>query len=125
MERRVTIQWTETAKEGLKQLPRKLREGLLEKAEGLYDCDPRQAYKPLTGPLQGCYRIPYGRYRAIYRVEKKRIARGGLLVKVLVQFIAVGIRKERDKNDIYRLAQKLADMGFLPMREVDEADNDD
>jgi mRNA-degrading endonuclease RelE of RelBE toxin-antitoxin system len=107
MKIRVRIQWTQTALEGLRQLPKKVQRGLLDKADELTQCDPRAAHKPLTGPLAGCYRIIYGRYRAIYRVRKERMARGQTTLHLEVLFVAAGIRKEHDKNDIYRLAEKL------------------
>lgn len=103
----VRIQWTQTAVKALRKLPKKVRLGLLEKADALADCDPRAAHKPLTGPLQACYRITYGRYRAVYRVDEERRAAGGRVLHLRVLFIVAGIRKEHDKNDIYRLAEKL------------------
>lgn len=106
---RVTIQWTETARAALAALPLKVRKGLLDKADELYHGgDPRQRHKPLQGPLQGCYRITYARYRAVYLVEEERDAASGEVVLHLrVLFIAAGVRRERDKNDIYKVAEKL------------------
>lgn len=104
---RVRIQWTETALEALRRLAKKVRIGLLEKADELIHCDPRVVHKPLTGPLQGCHRITYGRYRAIYRVDQEGKSGGRTTLRLLVLFIAAGIRKRHDKNDIYRLAEKL------------------
>ncbi len=109
---RVRVQWTQTALKSLRKLPKKVQRGLLEKADELTQGDPREAHKqPLVGPLQGCYRITYGRYRAIYRVNEQRKAGGGSLLHLKVLFIVAGIRKEHDKNDIYRIAEKL--MRFL------------
>jgi hypothetical protein len=71
--------------------------------------DPREWCKPLTGPLQGCYRIVYSRYRAIFTVKEEALAGGGKLLHLHVIFIAAGIRKELDKKDVYRLAQKLVE----------------
>jgi mRNA-degrading endonuclease RelE of RelBE toxin-antitoxin system len=104
---RVRVQWAQTALESLRKLPKNVRRGLLENADELAGCDPRAAHKPLTGPLQGCYRITYGRYRAIYRVDKAGKAGSRSTLHLTVLFIAAGIRKEHDKNDIYRLAEKL------------------
>ncbi|MCC5787356.1 MAG: type II toxin-antitoxin system RelE/ParE family toxin [Phycisphaerales bacterium] len=115
---RIKIYWTETAKQSLKRLPAKVRRGLLEKADGLLtSTDPRSAHKPLTGPLSGCYRITYGRYRAIYTVRDDG---EGVSLTFVVIFVAAGIRRERSKDDIYRLAEKLIDLGLageLPERE--------
>lgn len=44
------------------------------------------------------------RYRIIYRVDRNR---------VLVIVVAVGLRKEGDRNDIYRLAQKLVRLRLI------------
>jgi len=106
--RRVTIQWTETAKRCLEKLPSKVRKGLLDKADSLKECDdPRRASKPLVGPLRGYYRITCGRYRAIYSVEEETLARGDVLIHVIIRFVAAGIRKEGDKKDIYNFAVRL------------------
>ncbi|MBX9691730.1 MAG: type II toxin-antitoxin system RelE/ParE family toxin [Cyanobacteria bacterium] len=113
-ERRVILQWTTTAKDGLKKLPKKVRAGLLQKARELSECaDPKHAHKPLIGPLAGYYRITYARYRAIYSVDEDVLANGDVLVCVRIRFVAAGIRKEGDKNDIYKFAQRLLQMGII------------
>ena len=110
METRVTIQWTDTAKESLKRLPLKVRAGLLNKADELAGCgDPRKCCKALTGPLAGYYRIVYSRYRAIFSVEEEQLVSGDVLLHLRVIFIAAGIRKEFDRNDVYRVAVKLVE----------------
>ena len=110
MEVRVHVRWTKTAKESLKGLPLKVRKGLLVKADELTNgTDPREWCKPLTGPLQGYYRIVYSRYRAIFTVKEEILASGDKLLQLNVIFIAAGIRKEMDKKDVYRLAQKLVE----------------
>ena len=107
---RIKIDWTETAKQSLKRPPAKVRRGLLEEADGLLtSTDPRSAPKPLTGPLSGCHRITYGRYRAIYTVRDDG---EGVSLTFVVIFVAAGIRRERSKDDIYRLAEKLIDLGL-------------
>ena len=85
--------------------------------------DPRKAYKPLVHPLQGYYRLTYGRFRAIYSVEEEKLADGNSLIYIRVRFIAVGMRKERDRNDIYAIAKKLVEMGVIPIE--DDADDED
>jgi mRNA-degrading endonuclease RelE of RelBE toxin-antitoxin system len=105
---RVSIQWTDTAKAGLAKLPPKVRRGLLDKANELRDSDnPESVHKPLTGPLQGYFRICYSRYRAIYSVERDSLSNGDVLVHVRIVFVVAGMRKEGDKQDVYRVAQKL------------------
>jgi mRNA interferase RelE/StbE len=44
------------------------------------------------------------RYRILYRVEAKT---------VIVLVVAVGIRKDGDKKDIYALAQKMIRLGLI------------
>ena len=108
--------------DALKNLPPKVRIGLLRKADKLAECeDPRTSCKPLTGPLNGYYRIVYSRYRAIFSVEEERIANGDTLIHLKIIFIAAGIRKELDRNDVYRVAKKLVE-DVLPTisDEIDE-----
>jgi mRNA interferase RelE/StbE len=62
----------------------------------------------LRGPLAGYYRIPFSRYRAIYTVQES-----GQSVAVVVLFVAAGARKQGDKKDIYRLAEKLMELGMI------------
>jgi mRNA interferase RelE/StbE len=114
---RVSIQWTETAMAALAKLPPKVRRGLLDKANELRQIDdPAAVHKPLVGPLQGYHRICYSRYRAIYCVDRERLAGGGVVERITVLFVAAGVRKEGDKNDIYHLAQKLVRLGLIKPR---------
>lgn len=125
MKQRVVLQWTSTAKKQLAALEPKVRRGLLDKAEGLRTCsDPRSAYKPLVGPLAGFYRLTYSRYRAVYSIEEEKLASGDVLVKIWIQFVAVGIRKERDKNDIYKIAEKMVKFGLIDLNEGQEDENE-
>src|SRR5690554_6239676 len=114
--RRVRIQWTTTALECLKKLPPKVRRGLVEKADALCECsDPELPHKPLTGPLQGYCRITYGRYRAVYTVDDDELASGDVLTTIKVTFIAAGKRAEHSKDDVYKVAQRLVEMGIIDM----------
>jgi mRNA interferase RelE/StbE len=114
---RVHIQWTETAKRAIEKLPKKVRKGLLTKAGELREAEnPASVNKPLLGPLQGYHRICYSRYRAIYSVERDELVSGDCLVKITVRFVAAGIRKEGDKEDIYQLAKKLIRIGIIKPR---------
>jgi mRNA interferase RelE/StbE len=111
---RVIIQWTDTAYTQLKALPLKVRRGLLDKANELRHAgDPSSVHKRLVGPLSGFNRLCYSRYRAIYRVDRESLTSGDILQKITVVFVAVGIRKEGDKQDIYKFAQKLLRLGLL------------
>lgn len=110
----VSIQWTETAKAALAKLPHKVRRGLLDKANELRQVDdPTSVHKRLTGPLSGYYRICYSRYRAIYCVDTQKVAGNQIVRRITVLFVAAGVRKEGDKNDVYEFAQRLIRLGVI------------
>lgn len=91
---------TPTALKLLKAIAdRRIREQVRNRIDGLAH-DPEQQGKPLRAELAEfrSLRTVGQRYRIIYRVERG---------KVLVIVVAVGIRKEGDRSDIYRLAEKL------------------
>ena len=77
----------------------RVREQIVGRAEKLAD-EPEKQGKALLGELAGLrsLRASGQRYRILYRVERGR---------VLVLVIAVGIRKEADRRDVYELARKL------------------
>jgi mRNA interferase RelE/StbE len=68
--------------------------------------EPEKQGKGLGGALRGIRSIHVARerYRILYRVDR------GI---VIVTVVAVGIRKEGDRQDIYALAQKLLRSGLL------------
>ncbi len=68
--------------------------------------EPELQGKPLADELVGyrSVRAVGQRYRIIYKVEDQR---------VLVLIVALGMRKEGDKKDIYELAKKLKRLGLL------------
>jgi mRNA interferase RelE/StbE len=70
--------------------------------------EPEKQGRPLLGELLGyrSLRAVGQRYRIIYRVDQNRI---------LVNVVAVGIRKEGDRRDIYTLAKKLLRSGLLDL----------
>jgi mRNA interferase RelE/StbE len=74
-------------------------EQIVERAGKLTD-EPEKQGKALLGELAGLrsLRSSGQRYRIIYRVERSR---------VLVLIVAVGIRKQGSRRDVYELAQKL------------------
>lgn len=78
---------------------RRVREQIVGRAEKLAD-EPEKQGKALLGELADLrsLRASGQRYRILYRVERGR---------VLVLVIAVGIRKEGDRRDVYELARKL------------------
>ncbi len=67
--------------------------------------DPEQKGKPLWDELSGLrsIRAMGQRYRILYMVDKS---------VVTVYVVAVGIRKDGDRSDVYRLAQKLVRLGI-------------
>ena len=94
------IELTATALRTLEDVrDRRIRQQILDRIDGLAQ-EPEQQGKSLRGELAGyrSLRAAGQRYRIIYRVER---------AKILVSIVAVGIRKEGDRSDIYRLAQKL------------------
>ncbi len=78
---------------------RRIQEKIRDRIDGLAS-EPEKQGKPLTGELFGyrSLRAVGQRYRIIYRVERAR---------VLVLIIAMGLRREGDRGDIYALARKL------------------
>lgn len=124
MQRRVELKWTSTARAQLAALPPKVRKGLIAKADELIDCeDPRSAHKALVGPLAQFYRITYARYRAVYSVDEEVLANGDLCVRIRITFVAAGMRKEQDKKDIYKIAEKMVNLGLIEMPDhEDDAD---
>jgi mRNA interferase RelE/StbE len=93
-----------------------VRQGLIAKFDQMQasDADPREYAKPLIGPLQGYYRVVYSRYRALFSVEEQVLSRGDVLLQISAVVVAVGIRKEHAKKDVYNVAKKLVELGLLP-----------
>lgn len=106
--RRVRVQWTVPARDALAELPRKIRRAILEKTRSLAECtEPRKAHKPLVGPLQGYYSMKVSRYRYLYRVDEEKLPNGKVVVRVTILVLLVGKRKGGERDDVYRLAEKL------------------
>ena len=78
---------------------RRIRQQIINKLHTVKQ-DPESAGKPLVGELSGCYsiRAAAGRYRVIYRIVNDRL---------IVLVVAVGIRRESDRRDIYEVARRL------------------
>ena len=68
--------------------------------------EPEQRGKPLFEELAGHYsvRAVGQRYRIIYQLNNQT---------VIVHVVAIGRRKQGDKNDIYTLARRLFRQGLL------------
>jgi len=87
---------------------RLVREKIRDRIDGLVN-EPEKQGKPLTGDLTGyrSLRAVGQRYRIVYRADRD---------KQLVVIVAVGIRKEGSRSDIYALAQKLIKLHLVPSR---------
>lgn len=125
MTRRVRVQWTVPAKDGLASLPKKVRRAILAKTRALADCDPRTAHKPLTGPLQNYYCIKVSRFRAIYKIIEETLPNGDVLVFVRVVIVAVGMRKAGGKRDVYNLAKRLVKFAVSEIEQAPEQEDAD
>ena len=84
---------------------RRVRRKILDRIDQLSE-EPEKQGKPLLGELQGLrsLRAVGQRYRVLYRLERDR---------VVVLVVAVGLRKEGDRRDIYRLARQLLRLRLL------------
>lgn len=99
------IRLTRLAAENLKSIDKPAQTQLLAKIEKLKEA-PLLLGKSLKGPLQEyrSIRATGQRYRIIYKVLEEEI---------IVIVIAVGIRKEGDKKDIYELMKKYIKTNLL------------
>jgi mRNA interferase RelE/StbE len=85
---------------------KKIQRTILDRLEQLSE-DPDKQGKNLVQDLSGFRSVhAAGRYRIIYKIEKKT---------VIVYVLAAGIRKEGDKKDIYKIAKKLLKAGLLDL----------
>jgi mRNA interferase RelE/StbE len=84
---------------------RRIREKIKQRIEGLRE-DPEKQGKPLGGELEGLrsVRAVGQRYRVLYQVRREL---------VIVVIVAVGIRQEGGKRDVYEIARKLVRLGLL------------
>ena len=84
---------------------RRIREAIRARIDGLTE-DPDKQGTPLIGELAGyrSLRAVGQRYRIIYRLEEQRVA---------VVVVAVGIRREDSKADVYSLARRLLRLRLL------------
>ena len=82
----------------------RLRRKLTERIDALAE-EPEKVGKPLLKELSGyrSIRAAGQRYRIIYAVDRSRST---------VSVVALGIRKEGDRSDIYNLARKLVRLGL-------------
>jgi mRNA interferase RelE/StbE len=85
----------------------RVRESISRRINALEN-DPERQGKPLSEELTGYYSIRAvgQRYRILYKLEAEQ---------VIVVVVALGIRKQGDKKDVYELAKKLARLGLLDL----------
>ena len=83
----------------------RVQKGLVARLKQL-EYEPELQGKPLTDELVGyrSVRAVGQRYRIIYKMKAER---------VIVTVVALGMRKEGDKKDIYQLAKKMMRLGLL------------
>jgi mRNA interferase RelE/StbE len=88
----------------------RLQKAIIRRIDGLAS-EPEKQGKPLIGPLLGyrSLRTVGQRYRIIYRVDEG---------KVSVLVVALGIREEGDKKDIYALAKRLVRLHLLEITQI-------
>ena len=86
---------------------RRVRESIARRIDRL-EYEPDKQGKPMRDELIGFHSIRAvgQRYRIIYKVD-------GETVTVLV--VALGIRKEGDKKDVYELVKRLMRLGLLDL----------
>lgn len=102
-----------TALKLLKEInDRRIRQKISDRIDKLTE-SPEMQGKPLLGELDGYYsvRAVGQRYRILYTIQQ---------TEVTVIVVALGIRKDGSKQDIYALAKKLLRSGLLDESEDDE-----
>ena len=99
------VRITEVCLALIEKIPdKKTQSKILDRIEGL-KTDPEKQGKRLVQKLSGFRSVHVaGRYRILYEVEEDSRT---------VWTLAAGIRKEGDQRDIYKIAQKLLNLGLL------------
>ncbi len=94
---------------------RRIRQKISDRIDKLKESSEMQG-KPLLGELDGYYsvRAVGQRYRIIYVIEQ---------AQVTVMIVALGIRKDGSKQDVYALTKKLLRLGLLDESEADRDDD--
>lgn len=110
----LTIQWTQTARETLDKLPRKLRAQIVSGVESLRDCsEPPDLTRPLVGPLRGYYRVTVGKHRIVYSCERETLSSGNVLSHIRIHFIITGMYEEDAREEVYQFALRLLRLGAI------------
>ena len=103
------IKLTKISADQIKTIEKTARNQIINKIESLRE-NPELLGKQLRGPLKEyrSVRAAGQRYRIIYKIFKEEIT---------IIVLAVGIRKEGDKKDIYELMKKYIKTGLLEDKE--------
>jgi mRNA interferase RelE/StbE len=98
---------TDTCLSLIEKIPdKKIQRPILGRIKKFSD-EPDKQGKKLVEDLSGFRSVhAAGRYRVIYRIDRQT---------VIIYVLAVGIRKEGDKKDIYKIAKKLLNAGLLDL----------
>ncbi len=107
-----SIKLTKIAAENLKGIESRIQNQIIKKIESLKE-ETLLSGKPLKGPLKEfrSIRAAGQRYRIIYKVQE---------MEIIVIVVAIGIRKDGDKKDIYELMKKYLKTGLI---EIDKKNN--
>lgn len=99
------VKLTQIAAANIAKLDKRTQSQIIAKIEALKN-EPLLLGKPLRGPLKELrsVRAAGQRYRIVYKV---------IDAEIVVIVVAVGIRKEGDKSDIYELMKKYIKTGLL------------
>ena len=101
-----SVVWSDEARKMLSAIPdKRIQAKIIERGEEL-TVEPEKQGKALIDDLTGfrSVRAVGQRYRILYKIENE---------KIMVFIVAVGIRKEGSKSDIYKLAKKLLRLGLV------------
>lgn len=90
----------------------RIRQKISDRIDKLTE-SPEMQGKPLLGELDGYYSVRAigQRYRILYTIQQ---------TEVTVIVVALGIRKDGSKQDVYALAKKLLKLGLLDEPEEDD-----
>lgn len=84
---------------------RRIQGEIVRRLERLAE-EPQKQGRPLVGELAGLRAVSAvgQRYRIIYRVDEDR---------VVVEIVGLGIRRDGDRRDVYRLLRRLVRLGIV------------
>jgi len=101
------VELTDVCLSLLERIPdKRIQSTIMDRIEALR-ADPEKQGKALVKKLAG-FRSKHvaGRYRVIYKIDEDRS---------IVWVVTVGIRKEGDQKDVYRIAKRLLKLGLLDL----------